>query len=69
MANISINTQINLFRQNIAKTIAISQLPVSVLYYVFKDVLNEIGSLYENTLQKEAEELQKEVEDIKEHQE
>ena len=69
MANVSINTQINLFRQNIAKTIATSQLPVSVLYYVFKDVLNEIGSLYENTLQKEAEEFQKEAEDIKEHQE
>ena len=69
MAEISIDTQINLFRNNIARVITTSQLPPSVLYYVFKDVLNEVGTLYEDVLQKEAEKIQKEAEDIKENQE
>ena len=74
MADININTQINLFKKNMATVIGSSQLPVGVLYYVLKDALSEIGFLYENTLQKEAEEIRKEAEkaeaeDIKENQE
>lgn len=69
MADISINTKINVFRQNIADVIRNSQLPVGVIYYVFKDAMNEIEFLYENTLQKEIQDAQKEQEDIKENQE
>ena len=69
MADISINTKINVFIQNIADVIRNSQLPVGVIYYVFKDAMNEIEFLYENTLQKEIQDAQKEQEDIKENQE
>lgn len=69
MADISINTKINVFRQNIADVISSSQLPVGVLYYVFKDVINEIEVLYDNILKKEIQDIQKEQEDIKENQE
>lgn len=64
--NISINTNINLLRKNIAEAINVSQLPVGVLYYVLKDVLKDVETLYENTLQKELEEIQKEVNSEKE---
>lgn len=69
MADISINTKINVFRQNIADVISSSQLPVGVLYYVFKDVINEIEVLYDNILKKEIQDIQKGQEDIKENQE
>lgn len=69
MADISINTKINVFRQNIADVISSSQLPVGVLYYVFKDVINEIEVLYDDILKKEIQDIQKEQEDIKENQE
>lgn len=74
MADIGINTRINFFKKNIANVISNSQLPVGVLYYVLKDVFKEIETLYENTLQKEADEIRKEAEkaeaeDIKENQE
>lgn len=71
---ISINTNINLFRKNIAEAINVSQLPVGVLYYLLKDILSEVGNIYEETLKKESEEIQKQLEkeekeDIKENQE
>ena len=69
MADISINAQISLFNKNIANVIKTSQLPVGVLYYILKDIFKEIETLYGTTLQKEAEELLKEAEDIKENQE
>ena len=74
MADISINTQINFFKKNIANVIGNSQLPVGVLYYILKDVMRDIENLYEDALQKEAEEICKEAEkakaeDIKENQE
>lgn len=72
--NISINTNINLFKNNIAEIINTSQLPVSIVYFVLKDVLNEVSEVYKNTLEKEAENIQKEIEkqekdDVAEHQE
>ena len=71
---VSINTNINLFRKNIAEAINVSQLPVGVLYYLLKDILSDVGNVYEETLKKESEEIQKQLEkeekeDIKEHQE
>lgn len=71
---VSINTNINLFRKNIAEAINISQLPVGVLYYLLKDILSDVENIYEETLKKESEEIQKQLEkeekeDIKEHQE
>ena len=72
--DISINTSINLFRNNIAQAINVSQLPVGVLYFTLKDVVNDVEKVYEKTLQKESEELKgqiekEEKEDVKEHQE
>ena len=63
-----------MFRNNIAQAISVSQLPVGVLYYVLKDITNDIESLYNKTLQKESEELKEQIEkeekeDVKEHQE
>ena len=72
--DISINTSINLFRNNIAEAIRLSQLPVGVVYYILKDVLNDVGEVYDKTLQKESEDIHKQIEeqekeDVKEHQE
>lgn len=71
---VSINTSINLFRNNIAQAINVSQLPVGVLYFVLKDVVKDIESAYNETLQKESKELKEQIEkeekeDVKEHQE
>lgn len=72
--DISINTSMNLFRNNIAEAIKLSQLPVGAVYYILKDVLKDVGEVYDKTLQKESEDIQrqleiKEKEDIQEHQE
>ena len=66
MADISIDTGINMFKNNIAQVISTSQLPVSVLYYVLKDVVSEIGEVYQQTLLKESEEIKKQLEENKE---
>lgn len=69
MNNLSINTSINIFKNNIADVIRNAQLPVGVLYYVLKDVTNDIKDIYKETLQNEMQEIQEEKEDVKEHQE
>ena len=55
--NISTNMGIDVFKSNIANTIATSQLPVGVIYYVLKDVFNEIQDLYKEVIIKEQQEL------------
>ena len=77
--NVSINTGIDIFKANIANVISTSQLPVGIIYYVFKDILTEIKDLYNETVQEETQKLQEQiiqenkeedVEDVKEeHQE
>ena len=77
--DVSINTGIDIFKTNIANVISTSQLPVGIIYYVFKDILTEIKDLYNETVQEETQKLQEQiiqenkeedVEDVKEeHQE
>ena len=73
--NVSINTGIDIFKANIANIISTSQLPVGIIYYVFKDILTEIKDLYNETVQQEAQKLQEQItqenkEDVEEeHQE
>ena len=72
--DISINTSMNLFRNNIAEAIRLSQLPVGAVYYILKDVLKDVSEVYDKTLQKESEDIHKQLEeqekeDVKEHQE
>lgn len=76
MSNLSIDMGIDIFKKNIANVIRESQLPVGIVYYVFKDILTEVQEVYNDTIQKEtqqlAEQLEKEKrekEDVKEHQE
>ena len=71
-----INTLINVFKENVSNVINNSQLPVGVVYYVLKDLFSEVEKIYTKSLQKESEErlaeiekLEKEKEDVKEHQE
>ena len=71
-----INTLINVFKENVSNVINNSQLPIGVVYYVLKDLLSEVEKIYTKSLQKESEErfaeiekLEKEKEDVKEHQE
>ena len=63
MTDISINTGINIFKNNIAEVIGKSQLPVGVLYYTLKDILSEIENIYQGVLQKESEDLAKQLEE------
>lgn len=63
MADISINTGINIFKNNITEVIGRSQLPVGVLYYTLKDILSEIENIYQGVLQKESEDLAKQLDD------
>lgn len=54
--NIGFNTYLHDFRNNMINTINDSGLPVGVVYYIMKDILNDIQNAYENTLKKEKEE-------------
>lgn len=66
MADLGINTLISIFKKNIANVISNSQLPISVLYYVIKDIYRDIEQIYNETLEKELKEVQEEKENIKE---
>ena len=63
MTDISINTGINIFKNNIAEVIGKSHVPVGVLYYTLKDILSEIENIYQGVLQKESEDLAKQLEE------
>lgn len=55
---LSIDTNINIFKNNIANVIQNSQLSVGVVYYILKDVINELQIAYENKLKQEIQNLQ-----------
>lgn len=57
MNNIGFNTYLNDFKNNMVNTINNSGLPVGVVYYIMKDLFNDIQNAYENTLKKEKEEI------------
>ncbi len=67
MADLGINTLISVFKKNILNVINNSNLPISVVYYVTKDIFRDVEQIYNETLKKELEEFQKE--DVQEHQE
>lgn len=48
------NKNIEQLRIDISQIITDSNLPVGIVYYVLKDMVNEIGYLYERTVQSEA---------------
>ena len=66
-SNIGFNTYLNEFKTNVVNVVNNSGLPVGVVYYIMKDLLNDIQDAYETTLKKEKEQAQqnKEIEDDK----
>ena len=56
--NIGFNTYLNNFKTNMVNEINNSGLPVGVVYYIMKDLLNDIQTVYETTLKKEKEQTQ-----------
>ena len=66
MADISINTQMDMFKNNLINVIGDSQLPIGVTYYILKDVYKNIEMLYNQTLEKEQQELVASMEKEKE---
>ena len=57
MKDISINTGMNIFKENLINLIGSSQLPIGVTYYVLKDIFQNIEMLYNETLEKENQEI------------
>ena len=57
MTEIWINTVMQVFKDNLAMTIKNSQLPIGIIYYVFKDVYNDIEKIYNETLEKEKQDI------------
>ena len=57
MTEIGINTVMQVFKDNLAMTIKNSQLPIGIIYYVFKDVYNDIEKIYNETLEKEKQDI------------
>lgn len=66
MANIGLNTKINMFKDNLITVIGNSQLPIGVTYYILKDVFQNIEMLYNETLEKEKQDLLSSMEKEKE---
>lgn len=74
--NMSMNTLVNVLKENMTNVINNSQVPIGVVYYVLKDLLSEVEDVYDKALKKESQETlerlereEKEKEDVKEHQE
>lgn len=51
--NKGFNTQLNDYKQNLIDITNDSQLPIGIVYYIFKDVFHEIEILYDKTLKQE----------------
>ena len=47
------NYSIEQCKQSIFEVIEKSQLPIGVIYYLFKDISNELNQIYNATLQQE----------------
>lgn len=71
MKDISINTGMNVFKENLINLIGSSQLPIGVTYYVLKDIFQNIEMLYNETLEKEKKDIlssmEKEKEEVEEN--
>ena len=74
--NMSMNTLVNVLKENMTNVINNSQVPIGVVYYVLKDLLSEVEDVYDKALKKESQETlerlekeEQEKEDVKEHQE
>lgn len=72
----TLNTLINVLKENLTNVINNSQVPIGAVYYVLKDLLSEVEEVYTQSLRKESQEklaeierMEKEKEDVKEHQE
>lgn len=50
------NLKIDVFRQQLLQIISNSNLPVSVIVYIIKDIYNEINDLYKQAVMNEYEE-------------
>lgn len=50
------NLKIDVFRQQLLQIISNSNLPVSVIVYIIKDIYNEINDLYRQAVMNEYEE-------------
>lgn len=61
--DISMNMNINIFKDNLVNLIGSSQLPIGITYYVLKDIFSNIETLYNQTLEKENQELLKSIEE------
>lgn len=57
MTEIGINTVMQVFKDNLAMTIKNSQLPIGIIYYIFKDVYNDLEKIYNETLEKEKQDI------------
>ena len=55
--DISINTNINIFKENLVNLIGNSNLPIGITYYILKDIFSEIQDIYNITLEKEKQEM------------
>mgnify|MGYP003293419299 CR=1 FL=1 len=65
MTEIGINTVMQVFKDNLAMTIKNSQLPIGIIYYVFKDVYNDLEKIYNETLEKEKQDILSSMEEDK----
>lgn len=55
----NINYSTENFRQDIYGTINRSKLPVSTLYFVLKDIFNDVAGAYEAAVKRESLEIQR----------
>lgn len=53
------NLQILIFKQQITDLISKSNLPIGVVQLILKDILNDINILYQNQIQIEQQQLEK----------
>lgn len=65
MTEIGINTVMQVFKDNLVMTIKNSQLPIGIIYYVFKDVYNDLEKIYNETLEKEKQNILSSMEEDK----
>jgi len=55
--NLSINTNINIFKDNLINLIGNSNLPIGVVYYIIQNISLELENVYNETLVKEQQEI------------
>lgn len=55
--NLSINTNINIFKDNLINLIGNSNLPIGVVYYIIQNISLELENIYNETLVKEQQEI------------